>query len=155
MITSEKLFGSYRLKKVVLDDTNESSTETCILPSEWQPLTLIERRAYNHDTSIFRFKLLNDSDHLNLAVGCYLLVRAPCCDHDGSDAIRPYTAVSNNNTSIGYFDILCKRYDEWGVKETASSNFLFTKTDHSYKPKGACSNYIHSLKIGDSLEFKR
>jgi 2-polyprenylphenol hydroxylase and related flavodoxin oxidoreductases len=32
--------------------------------------------------------------------------------------------------------------------------FLYTKTDHSYKPPGCVSSHIHSLVIGQTLSFK-
>jgi len=74
----------------------------------------------------------------------------------GGDAIRPYTSISSEEEvrSTGCMTILVKRYDEWGKKETPKTHFLFTKTDHTYKPAGAVSNYIHRLKVGDMLEFK-
>ncbi|RYH17036.1 hypothetical protein EON65_29180 [archaeon] len=96
------------------------------------------------------------------------------CEHDGSDAIRPYTSVSDDSPAdnpsshsrtpstidsshspTGTFAILVKRYDEWGVKEAPQTHFLFTKTNHSYKPPGAVSNYIHKLSVGENVMFKR
>eukprot|EP00242_Pyramimonas_sp_CCMP2087_P013287 CAMPEP_0198218012 /NCGR_PEP_ID=MMETSP1445-20131203/66915_1 /TAXON_ID=36898 /ORGANISM="Pyramimonas sp., Strain CCMP2087" /LENGTH=261 /DNA_ID=CAMNT_0043894895 /DNA_START=549 /DNA_END=1334 /DNA_ORIENTATION=- len=68
---------------------------------------------------------------------------APDSDHDGGDAVRPYTPCSPEDL-IGKFQILIKRYAEWGDKE-----FL-----HSYKPAGAVSNYVHNMKVGDKLSFK-
>jgi hypothetical protein len=103
---------------------------------------------------------------LNLPVGGYLLALAPDREHDGSDAVRPYTSItdeslfrlseseSDDNESTGYFEILCKRYDEWGVKESVETHFLFTRTNHSYRPPGAVSTYIHSLQPGQELKFK-
>lgn len=103
---------------------------------------------------------------LNLPVGGYLLALAPDREHDGSDAVRPYTSItdeslfrsseseSDDNESAGYFEILCKRYDEWGVKESVETHFLFTRTNHSYRPPGAVSTYIHSLQPGQELKFK-
>lgn len=105
--------------------------------------------------SIFRFKLPSESPRLNLPIGATLLIRGPGKDHDGGDAIRPYTSITDNRIAEGYFDILCKRYDQWGVKESLNTHFLFTKTDHSYRPAGALSNHIHSLRVGDTIEFKR
>jgi len=52
-------------------------------------------------------------------------------DFDGSDAIRPYTPISDN-AMLGKFEILVKRYDG-----------------------GAVSQYLHGLEPGkDSVEFK-
>jgi hypothetical protein len=54
---------------------------------------------------------------------------APDSDHDdGGDAVRPYTPCSTEDL-VGKFQILIKRYTEWGDKD-----FL-----HSYKPAGVFS----------------
>lgn len=107
-------------------------------------------------SSIFRFKLLDSTRHLDLPIGSFFLIRAPQCDHDGDDAVRPYTSITDysNDDNRGYFDLLCKRYDQWGVKESIQTHFLFTKTNHSFKPPGAASNYVHRLQPGDTLDFK-
>lgn len=163
MITSTKRFGSYilesasdALKHLEIDDNNTYKS-TCTIPSTWVELDLLEIRQYNDDTNIFRFKLPNNEQYLRLPIGAYLLVKAPKCEHGtGDDAIRPYTSISSDK-GLGYFEIICKRYKEWGVKEDKLSQnnlFLFIKTDHSYRPQGAVSNYIHNLKIGDKLSFK-
>ena len=77
------------------------------------------------------------------------------CEHDGTDALRPYTSISDDDEETGTFSILCKRYDQWGMKESPQTHFLFTKTDHSYRPPGAVSNYLHKLQSGDKVLFKR
>ena len=169
MISTKKIFGSYVLEKVGLKDIAPLATEReefpfehhCSIPTEWTNLTLVHVRPYNHDTSIFRFRLPSGCQRLNLPVGSFMLIRAPGCERDGTDAIRPYTSISDDDQlnidpsiETGCFDILVKRYDEWGKKENLVDNFLFTRTDHSYKPPGVTSNYIHRLKHGDTLEFK-
>jgi len=210
MITTEKRFGSYVLKKIdyedhlhssatkrvttgdVNDDQHDDtevdcnfgrrqlmdtsdgadtqlkpsvSTIKCSISSEWTSLELLSIDAYNHDTSIFTFQLPTatvngrSNKYLNLPVGGFLLVLGPYCDHDGGHAIRPYTSISddyhdNLDKVTGIFQVLCKRYDQWGVKESMQTNFLFTRTNHSYRPPGALSNYIHRLKVGDHLQFK-
>ena len=173
MITAKKVFGSYVLTKVDFDKlaaagslNSDDEPSVCAVPSEWTELPLLEIRKYNHDTSIFKFRLPEGHAKLSLPVGGFLLVLAPGCEHDGSDAIRPYTSIQDddvqlqtcNDSSIpstGTFELLCKRYDQWGIKESAQSHFLFTKTNHSYRPPGAVSNYIHKLKVGDCVKFKR
>lgn len=171
MITSLKSFGSYVLSSptslfcdevaYARDASSEasaepSSNEDCAIPSAWTALTLIEIKPINYNTSIFRFQLLDSTSRLRLPVGSFLLIKAPGREHDGSDAIRPYTNIEDDSLeeNIGFFDILCKRYDEWGVKENTKSNFLFTKTDHSYRPKGADSSYLHGLRVGEKVLFK-
>jgi NAD(P)H-flavin reductase len=51
-------------------------------------------------------------------------------DFDGSDAIRPYTPMSDNSM-LGKFELLVKRYDG-----------------------GAVSQYLHGLETGAMVEFK-
>ena len=175
MISAKKVFGSYVLQDVGMSDIapNHSTSipsppessggrflDNCAIPIEWTSLELLEIRKYNHDTSILRFMLPEGRNRLDLPVGSFLLIKAPSSERDGKDAIRPYTSISDDNVQLdqkaptGSFEILCKRYDEWGKKETIQSHFLFTKTDHSYKPPGAASNYIHKLAVGDTLSFQ-
>lgn len=185
MITTKKVFGSYVLTKVDYDKLASAGTKVdgespCCIGSEWTPLQLLAIVPYNHDTSIFRFRLPDGQNRLRLPIGGFLLVLAPESEHDGSDAIRPYTSVQdddlqcnsipnsllheNSNTDdnkcnageeTGTFEMLCKRYDQWGIKESVQTHFLFTKTNHSYRPAGAVSNYLHKLKVGDCVKFKR
>ena len=178
MITAKKVFGSYVLTKVEFDKLAAAGSilaeeGTCAVPSEWTELELLEVRPYNHDTSIFRFRLPKGKAKLNLPVGGFLLAMAAGCEHDGTDAIRPYTSIqdddaqpwqklsyndslpNNADDKTGTFELLCKRYDQWGVKESVQTHFLFTKTNHSYRPPGAVSNYLHRLKVGDYVKFKR
>ncbi len=173
MITSVKKYGSYVLTKNqlyqndLIDDQYEKEhhpyASNCAIPSYWTELPLLRVIQYNHDTCIFRFALPSGASRLRLPVGAFLFILAPGCEHDGSDAIRPYTSITDdaiqNNPhhpfeSVPSFDIMCKRYDEWGQKENPTTNFLFTRTDHSYKPPGAVSNYLHRLKTGDKVMFK-
>lgn len=187
MITTEKRFGSYVLKKIDYEDILQSNASTlinndnvdtyddhnyddssgssssvnCSIPSEWTSLELLSIDVYNHDTSIFTFQLPvgRGIKYLNLPAGGFLLILGPNCDHDGGHAIRPYTSISddyydNRDKVTGSFKVLCKRYNQWGVKESIQTNFLFTRTNHSYRPPGALSNYIHRLNVGDHLQFK-
>jgi len=139
MITAIKEFGSYKLTRatdtlkamydnVVNDDVNIK----CAIKSDWIELELLNISVYNDDTSIFRFQLPVGVKNLNLPVGGFLLVLAPDCEHGGGDAIRPYTSITPDDIALGYFEIIVKRYKEWGKRETPQTHFLFTKTDHSY-----------------------
>jgi hypothetical protein len=168
MISTKKVFGSHVLQKVHVNDIAPPHdlvnavgfAHSCCIPAEWTPLKLHEIFPYNHDTSIFRFTLPKGCKRLNLPVGSFLVIKANSAESDGADAVRPYTSVSDDDilnadksTETGFFDILVKRYDEWGQKENRMNNFLFTRTDHSYRPPGAASNYIHRLKPGQTLDF--
>lgn len=180
MISGVKRFGAYvrtefeesecPRRSRSHNESNEAElfVSPCAIPSDFIPLELVSVHPYNHDTSLFRFLLPLGRTSLNLPIGSHLLIRARGVN-EGKDAIRPYTSLSSSLPSTekeghregkgycpeGMFDILVKRYDEWGVRENpASNNFLFTKTDHSFRPRGLVSSHIHSLAIGDRLDFK-
>lgn len=186
---------------------------TCLIPTFWVDLKLIEITPYNHDTSIFSFSLprasqltrngenlsptdrenngesfdspyepvilaknnddtLEDNigtdidlsvgteeldkagDYLLLPTCACLLAMAPASDHNGQDAVRPYTPISSSKQK-GSFQLLIKRYDEWGQKcepGTIFASFAYNLNPHSYKPKGAMSNYLFSKKVGDTVK---
>lgn len=136
----------------------------CAIGPKWTALKLISTEPYNHDTTIFEFELPDPKAFLRLPVTAHLLVKAPCltCNPnstgtDGnSEQVRPYTAIEEKHP--GRFKIMVKLYREWGVPELILKQrhevFLYTKTDHSYKPPGRVSSHIHSLLIGQTLQFK-
>ena len=128
----------------------------CCIPTDWIDLPLLRISPYNHDTSIFSFGLPQGHKHLGLSTcGCLLLL-APDCEHGGGDAVRPYTPVSPSNAE-GHFDLLVKRYDQWGqvcLPGSIFASFSYNVTNHSYKPKGAVSNYIFSRRVGDLVKVK-
>jgi len=168
MIDCEISFGAFvpKVPKIYKDlarkdedndnSINEARASSCAIGPKWTALKLRSRYAYNHDTSIFEFELPDNIMFLELPVTAHLLVRVPCQEHGGeNNTVRPYTAI--NEANKGSFSLMVKRYDKWGVPESDQSQnryFLHVKTDHSYKPPGVVSNYIHSLKIGQSLDFK-
>lgn len=152
MITSVKQFGSYLRQeyKEPEEDVPQPFDSSCTIPAAHIELKLLSKKHINHDCAVFKFALPTGSDELRLPVGAHLLVTATIA---GRDSTRPYTSLSIDPTP-GTFELLVKRYDEWGTPEVASNNFLFTKTDHSYRPPGAMSTHIHSLSVGDTLKFK-
>lgn len=234
LIDNENINGTgsniYSSQHNILPETFASTAITehgwsskCAIPPDWTDLTLIHIQKYNHDTSLFKFRLPEGKDKLRLPVGSFLLVKAPKCqrnpilaDKDKSafryhasshnktcdsnandredeiplfvDGIRPYTSVTDDDLEYdmnvaaatnpsspfpshpsthrhmeqssqvisvtGSFDLMCKRYDEWGKVESRQYNPLFTQTNHSYRPAGAVSTYIHNMQIGDTLKFK-
>lgn len=165
MIDAEYKFGAFKpiipeIYKALANDDNETlpGDSNCAIGNHWIKLKLIKITAYNDDTSIFEFELPTNHKYLNLPLTAHLLIKAPNCEHNnGGDAVRPYTSISSP-TKQNTFEIMIKKYKEWGIKESELKQtnmvFLFTKTDHSYKPAGAVSNYIHNLNLGDYLEFK-
>jgi Oxidoreductase FAD-binding domain len=141
MITCEKRFGSFVRSKVDVYNASVSTSScdeddefasSCVIPSNrWIPLPLVSRREYNQDTSIFEFALplgYEDST-LALPVLGHLLVRAPGCEANGEDAIRPYTSISPLDRK-GTFELLVKRYDEWYPNLYVLTLFIFIYYDN-------------------------
>mmetsp|Transcript_2077 Transcript_2077/g.6943 ORF Transcript_2077/g.6943 Transcript_2077/m.6943 type:complete len:291 (+) Transcript_2077:74-946(+) len=111
---------------------------SCYLPTSWLALPLLAKKEHNYDSTIYSFGL-PEGQSLNLPVCACILLLAPGKgrkadggkdDFDGSDAVRPYTPVSDNSV-LGKFDLLIKRYDG-----------------------GAVSQYLHALPIGAEVSFK-
>ena len=111
---------------------------TCYIPESWLALPLVSKREYNHDSTIYAFGL-PDGQSLCLPVCACILLKAPGKgrkdgggpdDFDGSDAVRPYTPISDNSM-LGKFELVVKRYDG-----------------------GAVSQYLHTLDVGANVEFK-
>lgn len=105
---------------------------SCFLPTSWLDLPLIERTEVNHDTTRYAFQLPAGKS-LNLPVCACILMLARGRgrkegggkdDWDGSDAVRPYTPMSDNSV-LGKFELLVKRYDG-----------------------GAASMWLHGLQLG-------
>lgn len=96
-------------------------------PKEYKKFKLAERREINHNTRLYRFALENPDDLLGLPIGQHMSVKAVV---DGKEIFRSYTPTSSDD-ELGYFDLMIKVYD-----------------------KGAMSQYIDKLKIGDHLDVR-
>lgn len=105
----------------------QKTQEGCFIGPEFSPLELVATLDYNHDSKIFEFGL-PDGQSLNLPVCACILMKGKTAD--GEDAVRPYTPISDNSM-VGKFQLLIKKYEQ-----------------------GVVSKYVHSLKIGDKVEFK-
>lgn len=106
-----------------MGDEAPEYASTCILPTTFIDLPLIAKREYNHDSTIYTFGL-PEGKSLSLPVCACILLKAPGRgrgpngkeDFDGSDAIRPYTPMSDNNM-VGQFELMVKRYDGASVSQ--------------------------------------
>ena len=107
---------------------------SCTLPTEWQALPLIARREVSCDSTAYEFGL-PEGRSLNLPVCACILMKAPGRGVDGTDAVRPYTPISDNSV-LGKFELLVKRYPG--------------RAD----PELSASEYLHSLPVGSEVEFK-
>jgi len=101
-------------------------------PWEWRPLKVWSVEQTSPNTKLIRFVFDNIHAAAGMEVASYLLVRAPIGKEkeDGTRGvvIRPYTP---SHTTVGYLELVIKRYEE-----------------------GNMSRHIHSLKPGDTLDFK-
>lgn len=95
------------------------------LSSFGKPYELMAREQIARDTYRFRFALETRSTLLGLPVGHHVELRLP----GGSGESRPYTPVTDNDTK-GSFDLAVKLY-----------------------PKGKASQYLDSLKVGDTVDI--
>ncbi|KAI9287474.1 oxidoreductase NAD-binding domain-containing protein [Umbelopsis sp. AD052] len=100
-------------------------------PKEFKAFKLKEVQEINHNTSVFRFDLPEDSTS-GLHVASCVITRYPITKKDGTPGyiIRPYTPTSDENAQ-GYVDFIVKKY-----------------------PDGKMSKHFHDLKVGDELEIK-
>jgi cytochrome-b5 reductase len=101
--------------------------EPALNPKEYRKFKLQARTEINHNTRLYRFALPNPDDVLGLPIGQHLSLKAIV---DGKEIYRSYTPVSSDD-ELGYFDLLIKVYE-----------------------KGAMSQYIDKLKIGDDLDVR-
>lgn len=92
-------------------------------------LEKIER--VNHNVSLFRFKLPNETDIAGLPVASCVVFRSKITkDGKTEEVIRPYTPTSVE-TLKGYVDFVIKDY-----------------------PQGVMSRHVHSMKVGDTIDIK-
>jgi len=105
-------------------------------PDEKYLLPLIEKVEISHDTRRFRFGLPSNKHVLGLPIGQHINLIANINDEL---VIRPYTPVTSDEHA-GYADLVIKVY---------KSNV------HPKFPNGGkMSQYLDSLKIGDTIAFR-
>lgn len=106
--------------------------KAALSPSEWRPLKLSSITQQSHDTIKLRFNFPKYWDVSGMECASFLLTRAPVgkLKEDGSRAmvVRPYTPA---HTTVGYLELVVKVY-----------------------PDGKMSQYIGSLRRGQTLDFK-
>lgn len=125
-------------KKRVRGMASLEYASSCFFPTTWQAVPLLAKTEINHDTTLYDFGL-PEGKSLSLPTCACILMKAPgrgrkegggARDFDGTDAVRPYTPVSDN-TMLGKFQLVVKRYDA-----------------------GAASEWLHELPLGSPVEFK-
>merc|ERR1712159_522104 len=100
---AQALFGGARGMADHTIDLPEGAEycSTCIIPTDWAEIPLVDRKKYNHDSTVFSFGLPAGKS-LNLPVCACVLVRGK--DANGEMAVRPYTPPSPNSV-LGSFDL--------------------------------------------------
>ena len=99
--------------------------DAALQPSQVLKCPLREVEQLSSDTSRFRFALPTAEHKLGLPTVSHLIAIDP------ASIYRAYTPISHDLFDRGYFDLLIKKY-----------------------PKGYFSTYVHTMKVGDTLEFK-
>ncbi|NWI17715.1 NB5R3 reductase, partial [Crypturellus soui] len=90
----------------------------------------------SHDTRRFRFALPSPDHVLGLPIGQHIYLSARI---DGALVVRPYTPVSSDDDK-GFVDLVVK---------------IYFKGIHPKFPEGGkMSQYLDSLKIGDTIDFR-
>ena len=122
---------------VLLDVLSKSlkPKKTLVDPDAKVSLPLIERRELSHDTHLFRFALPSKEHCLGLPVGQH--VTLSYVDADGKEQGRPYTPTSSDH-DLGVVDFVIKVYFP----------------NERFPEGGKVSQHMHSLKIGDTLDFQ-
>ncbi|NXV12716.1 NB5R3 reductase, partial [Cepphus grylle] len=99
-------------------------------------LRLIDKEEVSHDTRRFRFALPSTDHVLGLPVGQHIYLSARI---DGALVVRPYTPVSSDDDK-GFVDLVVKIY--------------FRGIHPKFPDGGKMSQYLDSLKIGDTIDFR-
>lgn len=120
------LFAKSQCPKKALDPAD---------PNKKVALKLIERQELSHDTHLFRFGLQSPEHILGLPVGQHIALSY--MDADGKEQGRPYTPTSSD-VDKGHVDFVVKVYFP----------------NERFPEGGKVSQHIHSLKVGDTLDFQ-
>uniref|UniRef100_A0AAR2LA52 NADH-cytochrome b5 reductase n=1 Tax=Pygocentrus nattereri TaxID=42514 RepID=A0AAR2LA52_PYGNA len=119
------LLGFKRRPAITLED-----------PTVKYPLRLVDKEIISHDTRKFRFALKSPDHVLGLPVGQHIYLSAKI---DGSLVVRPYTPVSSDDDK-GFVDLVVKIY--------------YKNTHPKFPEGGKMSQYLDSLRIGDTIDFR-
>ncbi|NWI67919.1 NB5R3 reductase, partial [Todus mexicanus] len=105
-------------------------------PEVKYPLRLVDKEEVSHDTRKFRFALPSVDHILGLPVGQHIYLSARI---NGTLVVRPYTPVSSDDDK-GFVDLVVKIY--------------FKGVHPKFPDGGKMSQYLDSLKIGDTIDFR-
>lgn len=109
---------------------------TLVNPDEKYALPLIAKEEVSHDTRRFTFGLPSEKHVLGLPIGQHIYLSA---EIDGNLVVRPYTPVSSDDDP-GHVDLVIKVY--------------FKNVHPRFPDGGKMSQYLESLKIGDTIKMR-
>lgn len=131
------VIGTAVLAKLYLSNRSSKTTpKTLQDPSVKYPLKLVKKEEVSHDTRRFTFELPSPEHVLGLPVGQHIYLSARV---DGQLVVRPYTPVTSDRTK-GYMDLVVKVY--------------FKNVHPKFPDGGKMSQYLESLKIGDTIDVR-
>ncbi|KAK9766352.1 Nitrate reductase [NADH] 1 [Basidiobolus ranarum] len=117
-------------------EISEPHELVALSPLKYNAFPLIEKIILNKDTRLFRLGLPSPKHRMGLPLGKHILLRAKI---NGRTTVRAYTPVSTE-ADLGHLDLAVKIY--------------FKGTHPKYPNGGKFSQYLDSLKIGDTVEVK-
>lgn len=112
------------------------TVKTLVDPKVFVPLPLAEVEVINHDTRRFRFRLPSSNHVLGVPIGQHLKLSA---EINGEVKSHSYTPVSSDD-DVGYVDLVIKIY--------------FKNVHPKFPEGGKLTQYIESMKIGDTIDFR-
>ena len=119
---------------IYLVDALAPKAKKALDPSKKVALKLVKRTELSHDTHMFRFGLPTPEHILGLPIGQHIALSYT--DKDGKEQGRPYTPTSSD-VDKGHVDFVIKVYFP----------------NERFPEGGKVSQHMHSLKIGDTLDF--
>ncbi|EDO39808.1 predicted protein [Nematostella vectensis] len=121
---------------VVLLTKGAKKSLVALNPEKKIPFKLVDKKIVSHDTRRFIFQLQSPDHILGLPVGNHMYLSATI---DDKPVIRPYTPVTSDDEK-GFFELVIKVY--------------FKNVHPKFPEGGKMSQYLESLKIGDTVDIR-
>ncbi|KAA8498335.1 Nitrate reductase NADH 2 [Porphyridium purpureum] len=118
------------------DSVDEADVLIALDPKKKVAVKLASVETLTYNTRRLRFALPTKDHVLGLPVGFHMLLSAKI---DGKLVMRAYTPASSNDM-VGFFDLVIKVY--------------FANEHPKFPDGGVFSQYLNSLKVGDSIDVK-
>eukprot|EP00898_Chlorokybus_atmophyticus_P005669 jgi/Chlat1/6102/Chrsp40S05686 len=125
---ARQMTAKYYIEVEEVPKQDDRGRPIALNPRKAQPFMLEKKTQVSHDTVRLRFALPSKEHVMGLPVGKHITVSARI---DGKLIVRPYTPVSNDDEDQGFIQLVVKVY-----------------------PQGRMSQRLHSLKEGDTIDFK-